>query len=1145
MRLKQIKLAGFKSFVDSTKIPLPNPLSAIIGPNGCGKSNVIDAVRWVLGESSAKHLRGDSMADVIFNGSTARRPISVASVELLFDNQDNRLAGQYASYQEIAVKRQVSREGDSSYFLNNQKCRRKDITDLFMGTGLGPRSYAIIEQGTISRLIESKPQELRVFIEEAAGISRYKERRRETENRIRHTRENLSRLGDIRAELNNQLERLAEQAQTAKQYRELKQSERQCEAELVVSRYHELTLQTDTLTAQIGKLTLQQASLLAEKQTLELSLTELNLQLSELDSKEHQQVEAFYLAKTHIAKLEQSLQHREQQNDSLNQRLGEISTQLEQQQAGLAIDEAAQRKLNEQQLQSTPQLTALQQQVEQQSAQLAQAERHHNTLAEQFQTHSADEAKANLALEMQRTQQQHIDKQLADKQQMLTKLAERSHVLSEQLSELNQSSLTTECDALSLATEQAQEVYDEVSFDIDRRQQECAAVKTELESVKVQLADEKGRLSVVEQLLPDEQSVRHTPLWQAIEVTPGWEEVVDLLLANVLNSPVLLEELSATDIGFTTKANSASDSSVMNNPVISSPVNLQPWLSQVQWIETKQAAIQQRLTLTSQQMFATADGYLVGTDFIIEKNADSSSLVQLKNEHTSLLASVVKTEERLNRLTDSLNIQLATLKPLESTQQQKYQQIQTQQVTLAGMRSQVRAMQDTIKDSAARFKLLQQELSETDAEQQLLSKQKVQLAQQAESLQLTYERHSHSKQTVITDKLSASTALSELKTQLKQHEQALKNQLSREQGVQTQIALIEQKVAHQRQRVSELELNKDQVLQQLDDKKGADTAQDAASIKKQLAQALAAQQVKQQALNDLRVQQSGLQELCDSAGTNKKQQLAKIEDLTQTMSALKLRREGLKGQIDSQFSLITEQGIDVEQVLSKLDASRTTLWRQKELERLRARIGHLGAINLAAIEEFEQQNQRKSYLDSQDEDLNSALGSLEEAIRKIDTETKSRFKDTFDKVNKDLGILFPKVFGGGSAYLALTDDDLLETGVTIMARPPGKKNSTIHLLSGGEKALTALSLVFAIFRLNPAPFCMLDEVDAPLDDANVERFCRLVKEMSQSVQFIYISHNKITMELADQLIGVTMHEPGVSRIVAVDIDEAVALADAG
>ncbi|WOT03922.1 chromosome segregation protein SMC [Shewanella youngdeokensis] len=1136
MRLKQIKLAGFKSFVDPTKIPLPSPLTAIVGPNGCGKSNVIDAVRWVLGESSAKHLRGDSMTDVIFNGSTARRPVSVASVELIFDNQDNRIVGPYASYQEIAVKRQVSREGDSNYFLNNQKCRRKDITDLFMGTGLGPRSYAIIEQGTISRLIESKPQELRVFIEEAAGISRYKERRRETENRIRHTRENLSRLGDIRSELAKQLERLAEQAETAKQYRGLKHSERECEAELVVSRYHELNKQTAVLNLQIGKLEVQQASLLAEQQKLELGLTELTLQLSELDSQEHAKVEAFYLSKTHIAKLEQSLKHREQQDESLNLRLQQLTKKRAEQQAQLDNDSQTYATLQAQQQQSLPELDRLQHQVSDELSQLEKANLRFSELSEQLQTLSAQTAKCHLAVEMNKSKRENSASEQRNKQLLVGKLTDKSEQLAQQLTELKSHSYTAQCESLISDIANEQEIYDELTATIEAQQSQQNTLKADIETLKVKLADEKGRLSVVSQLLPEETDPTLTPLWQVIDVTPGWESAVDLLLSNILNTAVLRDDATHRDVGFMPHATA--------DGIIKTPVNLQPWLSQVQWLATKEQALQQRGEINANQMFATADGYLVGVDFIIEKTTESGSLVELNNEYIALNEAVSQSEIKLSTLTQALLEQSHTLAPLQSGLQLKAQQIQAQKVALAGLQSQAAAVEHRVADAQKQYEQLQVELTDTKTELAKLSVQVSTLEEQTSVLQQAFEQVSLQKQTVETEKKAAFNLLNNIKDMLNSSELALKNRHSQEQGVKTQIALIEQKVNHHKQGLAELLQAQAQIVDQLSDQENNHADTNIQPLKTQLAQALNAQQIQQQALSEIRQQQAGVQELCDSAGTNKKQQLAKLEDLTQTMSTLKLRREGLKGQIDSQFSLISEQGIDIEQVLSKLDDSRNTLWRQKELERLRLEIEKLGAINLAAIAEFEQQNERKSYLDSQDADLNSALNSLEEAIRKIDTETKSRFKDTFDKVNRDLGILFPKVFGGGSAYLALTDDDLLETGVTIMARPPGKKNSTIHLLSGGEKALTALSLVFAIFMLNPAPFCMLDEVDAPLDDANVERFCRLVKEMSQTVQFIYISHNKITMELADQLIGVTMHEPGVSRIVAVNIDEAVALADA-
>ncbi|MCL1140684.1 chromosome segregation protein SMC [Shewanella pneumatophori] len=1141
MRLKQIKLAGFKSFVDPTKIPFPNPLSAIIGPNGCGKSNVIDAVRWVLGESSAKHLRGDSMTDVIFNGSTARRPVSVASVELIFDNQDGRLLGQYSSYQEIAVKRQVSRDGDSNYFLNNQKCRRKDITDLFMGTGLGPRSYAIIEQGTISRLIESKPQELRVFIEEAAGISRYKERRRETENRIRHTRENLARLGDIRSELAKQLEKLAEQAKTAKKYRELKQAERKCDAELSVSRYHELTLQIAKIDAELAKLELQQAKFVAENQTLELSLTELTLKLSELDAQEAHQVEDFYLTKTHIAKLEQSLKHRQLQNESLTERLQEVAAQLTAYRGRLVEDEAKQALLIEKQTQASPEANLLRKQLADFDIDVHSATELLDSLTEKLNGLNDIYTQANLKFEMNRTQLIHYQTGIENKLKLVTRLELQVDATASELQQFQSQDISQQVNELTQAVEQELEIVDELKFKLTTAEQQQQSLLIEQDKLKVQLADEKGRLAVVSQLLPVDRPGSEQALWQVLEVSPGWEAAVDILLSGVLNTQVLgAEQLNADEIatryGFTV--------GTTDNGIIRAPVNLAPWLNNVTWSASLNDALLQRSTLKQDELIATADGYLVGNDFIIEKTQAAGSTVELKNEQITLQANIEANQVKLAELDNAVADVKRNLAPLTEQIAQKQQLIQTKQIELATVSSQLRSQQQSIKDISSRLRQTQTELQEAKQEQQQLLLNAEQGKELHEQLKVALQQSATQKSAVQTQKSKAVEQLAILRPQRQQLDAKLSQLSVNEHQLQTQLMLIEQQLSQHQQRLVEFEQTQAQLLS-LQNKEDQQQEGDSQPLTVQLEQALQAQKVKQEALAQLRLEQAKIQELCDSAGTNKKQQLAKLENLTQASSTLKLRREGLKGQIDSQQRILDEQSVDVAQILSTLDDNKTTLWRQKELERLRAQIAHLGAINLAAIEEFEQQNQRKSYLDSQDDDLNAALSSLEEAIRKIDKETKSRFKETFDKVNADLGLLFPKVFGGGSAYLALTDDDLLETGVTIMARPPGKKNSTIHLLSGGEKALTALSLVFAIFRLNPAPFCMLDEVDAPLDDANVERFCRLVKEMSQSVQFIYISHNKITMELADQLIGVTMHEPGVSRIVAVDIDEAVALADAG
>ncbi|EDP99379.1 chromosome segregation protein SMC [Shewanella benthica] len=1136
MRLKQIKLAGFKSFVDSTTIPFLSPLSAIIGPNGCGKSNIIDAVRWVLGESSAKHLRGDSMADVIFNGSTARRPVSVASVELNFENLDGRLTGEYSSYQEIVVKRQVSRDGDSNYFLNGQKCRRKDITDLFMGTGLGPRSYAIIEQGTISKLIESKPQELRVFIEEAAGISRYKERRRETEIRIRHTRENLERLGDIRNELGHQLDKLAEQATAAKQYRELKQSERQLDSELLVSRYLELTDQTEILTLDVNRLELAKAEVEAEKEHTELELTRLNVQLVELDGEEQKRVESFYLSGTQIAKLEQDLKHRQQQDSHVEQRISGIAQKLKQHKDTLSAAEASQQALREDLALKQPQFELAYSSLTRVTSDLSEHELKVSESRAKLAEHKEKVSSYRLAHEVSRGKLSHQGVMLEQTRAQLTSIEQEAAGLLEQeaakIEQDNQSRLTQwQSDAMERG-----EINDEHDDKLSELVQAQINLKAKQEALGQSLAEERGRLALVTKLLPDDVSQEGAKaLWQLIEVQPGWEKAVELIFDGLLKMPAGVDK---GEFGFEGRKH-------QQWPGVSSNANLSPWLSQVQWADSLEQAREQVVGISEHQRIVTADGYLLGRGFVIKKGTDSGSLVQLKCEQEALEASIDGSKSLLSELNRQGHDLDAQIKPLKIELSSGIETLQQLNVAIASLSVQIEADKQRNQERNRRREHLDSELARLKSLLNKLQEGEVSILARLNEAQSSLKQGEQVQTSLVQglEELVDSRRICKDQYQQLQRDDRELSQVC--QTLTTKLALNEQSIDQQGVRIEELTLAKSALEHQLVEQSVASEDGRLSSLKEQLGQALAQQQTKQAELASLRAQQTQLQESSDSAGITKKQQLGKIENLTQSISTLKLRREGLKGQADSQLMQFKEQDIELEQVKSALDLNISAQTRQRELERIRAQIIHLGAINLAAIEEYEQRSERKNYLDSQDADLTSALSSLEEAIRKIDKETKSRFKDTFDKVNKDLGLLFPKVFGGGSAELALTHDDLLETGVTIMARPPGKKNSTIHLLSGGEKALTALSLVFAIFRLNPAPFCMLDEVDAPLDDANVDRFCRLVKEMSQSVQFIFISHNKITMELADQLIGVTMHEPGVSRIVAVDIDEAVALADAG
>ena len=1138
MRLKQIKLAGFKSFVDTTKIPFLQALTAIIGPNGCGKSNVIDAVRWVLGESSAKNLRGDSMSDVIFNGSSARKPVSMAGVELIFENKDGRLAGQYASYEEIAVKRQVSRDGESWYFLNGQKCRRKDITDLFMGTGLGPRSYAIIEQGTISRLIESKPQDLRTFIEEAAGISRYKERRRETENRIRHTRENLERLGDIRSELGKQLDKLAQQATAAKQYRELKQAERKTHAELLVMRYQELQAQMMGLSEQISSIEVQQAAAQSLAQTDELQTTELQVQLAQLAEQEQRAVEAYYLTGTDIAKLEQQLQNQQQRDAQLETQLSQVKNQILQNTDKLNGYKASLSGLEFELATLGPQHDEQQEIIDELQSQWDMSLERSQQQAEVARQQAAEVAQNKLQLELRRSQ-------LAHQQQLLQQKQQQSSEQRAQLSALVDNDLSSSIAPLKQEVDQLDNVL-ALQVEVNQQQEALVSASTQAldearhsaEQVQQQLTATKARHELVEQWLAKQEQQSDKPqLWQSLTVDNGWETAAELALNGLLTLPVGVAE---TEIGFQALGLQSTKSEFLQ-----AKVNLAPWLTGLKWVTDIHAAKQLLPKLKDDERIVTADGYLLGQGFLISKIEGGQSLVQLSKEQTQLAQNILDLQQ-------SLHEQQAVMTELAAMLQQQRQQLTdgaqkrhqlqldkaTKSMQLSGLTEQLTARAEQLSKLEVMLSRSVAEVEGLSAHLELLTEQEVKLD---EALQTSI----NIQQQLSQDSQADSARHQTLKTRMTEVERQLSTLAVSLQTVTMRIAVSTEQIELQQVRVNELIHSRETLLAELAQIAQLNGVQNSVQLTEQLAQLLKQQHQQQQGLKDVRQQQSSLTDALNSIGIKQKQELGKLEGLTQKLSTLKLRREGIKGQANSQLEALQEQQIVLSEIIENLlGEANPDLW-QRDLDQIRQKIIHLGAINLAAIEEFEQQSERKSYLDHQDDDLNKGLATLEEAIRKIDKETRSRFKTTFDSVNEDLGRLFPKVFGGGRAYLALTDDDLLETGVTIMAQPPGKKNSTIHLLSGGEKALTALSLVFAIFRLNPAPFCMLDEVDAPLDDANVERFCRLLKEMSQSVQFIYISHNKITMEMADQLIGVTMHEPGVSRIVAVDIEQAVAMADAG
>ncbi len=1129
MRLKQIRLAGFKSFVEPTQVPLPGAMTAVVGPNGCGKSNIIDAVRWVLGESSAKNLRGEAMTDVIFNGSSARKAVSQASVELLFDNSEGRLAGPWANFAEISVRRLVNRDGDNSYFLNGSRCRRKDITELFLGTGLGPRSYAIIEQGMIARLIESRPQELRVFIEEAAGISRYKEKRRDSESRLRQTRDNLERLNDVRDELGLQLEKLKRQAASARRYRELRARERQLKAELASLRHQALAQQ---LSARDDAIAMATASLEASDSQLqqqESSELRLTLALEEQAALQRQQQQQMLQLAPAISRLEQQLlagreQQRRQQQEA--QRLEQEWQQLQ----------GEQQQLAERQQQLAVHLAAADdalQQAEQQSAELqqalagqeAQTQLQHQQLRQLRQQHSEQLR--------QREQASASSRQLQQLQQELTARVEQLRAEAAVMAPLAEVDWAQPLAEQQGLWQQAEQQLAAAQLAEQQHEQAHLVAASACQQLREQLADCRGQCQLLRHQLQaagQDQGGKAGPRWlDGLIIEPRWQQAASALLAPFAAAALLADHQPLP--GISAGAAPAAEQSLAS--VISGAGQLNHWLSAIHLAEDLDSALAQRATLTMGHSLLTPCGQWLGPGWWLSLQGGASSPLLWQQQWRELEEQQQVLQQQLEQQQQLERQQQQQLAAARQQRQQAQQHCQQQAAQLQQLRQQAALAEQAQASRAEQQQHCQQRLH---SEQQRLAQLQPQL-QQAQLALVAAEAQLAASEPQLEQLEQQLATASQARSQLQQQWQRLHQQQQQQARQQAGLAaeqqgtqLAAERLASQQQQLASRrqQLQAEQLLVAAEDEQQLQLAallDERQLLDEQLAHSSAAVAALADERNNLQQQRRRLNQL-------REQQRSALDQL-------RLEREGLASRLAVLVEQLAELAIDVAAVAAQLPADADEQRWASELEHCVQAIGRLGPINLAAIDEYDAQAERKAYLDHQYGDLLQAVEALEGAIRRIDKETRQRFRDTFDKVDQGLQQLFPKVFGGGSASLALTDDDLLEAGVAIMARPPGKKNSTIHLLSGGEKALTALSLVFAIFQLNPAPFCMLDEVDAPLDDANVGRFCNLVREMSASVQFVFISHNKVAMEMATHLTGVTMHEPGVSRMVAVDIEQAL------
>ncbi|HXV12027.1 MAG TPA: chromosome segregation protein SMC [Burkholderiales bacterium] len=1170
MRLKQINLAGFKSFVDPTHIPVPGQLVGIVGPNGCGKSNVIDAVRWVLGETSARHLRGETMQDVLFNGSGQRQPVSRASVELVFDNSLGKAGGQWASYAEISVRRVLNRDADSSYYINNLHVRRRDVADIFLGTGLGSRAYAIIEQGMISRVIEAKPEELRVFLEEAAGVSKYRERRRETELRLRDTRDNLQRVEDIRQELQTQLEHLQAQAEVATRYHERQNALRTTQSLLWLVRRQEASAQRARHAREIERLGLELESEIARLRETESRLETMRAQHYRASDEVQSAQGAFYESNADTARLEQEIAHQRENRNRAERDIAELQGQQERHRGQLSLAQSELARWRESHAQAEQRLA--------ESEQLAQAEADKLPVAEETfratrQRH--DELQRSLALaeqrlEVERTKHAHalqLQEQLAQRAQRLREENEslepvddeQQRRLQREESDVDrqlrdaQSTLSAQEAELPVADQAAHEA--DAALDLEN--QKLGSLEARLQAL-VQLQERLSRGTDTESWLASHGLDRAPRLWHGIQIEKGWEDALEAVLRERLNA-IAVEQLGETKswfekpppgrvavyaptAGATRPGEAWKDYQPLRRYVSCSDPRTEAvmgdWLHQVFVVPGAIEGLSAREALPAGAMLVTREGHTFTRQSVSFHAPDTelhgvlSRQREIESLETSLAA--VRTDvaaararaERADRDVEERRQRIDELRQKIGDLQQRHHALQIEAQRLA----------QTNEHSTERARQIAGELSEVEAQGRNASE--TSSAAQAQSVQLRAEADALGEQLALASELyhRAEAVLGRQRDALQQARDAVQQTSFVKSTCDSKINEISSSIKAIRE-------ESERLSQTLQGRHRELSGYQDGALQDELQKALAVRGEREQVLARARDAQAAMEGELKGLDEERHTHEQKLEPLREKAAEVRLKEQEARLNEEQYTQNLVEAGSNEEELAASLEKGTRPGALQAEIARLQEEIKDLGAVNLAALEELQAARERKEYLDSQSRDLSEAMATLEDAIRRIDRETRERLQTTFDDVNRHFGELFPALFGGGHAHLLLTGEEILDAGVQVIAQPPGKKNTSIHLLSGGEKALTALALVFSLFQLNPAPFCLLDEVDAPLDDNNTARFCDLVKRMSQQSQFLFISHNKITMEVGEQLLGITMQEPGVSRVVAVDIEEAMKLTE--
>ncbi|WP_439100544.1 chromosome segregation protein SMC [Congregibacter sp.] len=1164
MRLKSIKLAGFKSFVDPTAVHFPSNMSAVVGPNGCGKSNIIDAVRWVMGESSAKNLRGESMADVIFNGSGNRQPVGQASIELVFDNSDGGVGGEYASYAEIGIRRQVTRDGQSEYFLNGTKCRRRDITDIFLGTGLGPRSYAIIEQGMISRLIESKPEELRIFIEEAAGISKYKERRRETESRMRRTLENLERLTDLRDELERQLQHLQRQSQAAEKYKNLRAEERSLKQQLMAAQLRELQAQHKAAAHEVGEHEVRLEAEYANQQRVDTALEQHRLTHSERNDALVEIQGRFYAIGAEVSRIEQEIRYQGEKAEQINDDLRSTEVGLEQAKAHLEEDGNRLAGWEEELETLGPALETQRSTAASAAEALAEAEANMQSWQSDWDEFNQKAAVPRQEAEVQQSRIQHLEHSLARLQKRLEQLDQERESHNDDAAVETLEQLRSELEVASETIEELSTKLQDLEGDVTGLRNQRRERQEELNTLRSKLQIQRGReasLEALQQAAKEraeggkvgdwlrERGLTDNPrLLDDLHVEDRWQRAVEVVLGSALQG-VCVDSVASLDGALGALASGDLTLFEVSAEVVNPPNSLagklrgdsraRSLLTAVRCAENSEEALAGRASLAPGESIITPEGRWFGRNWVrtLQGGESESGLIARQQELEALGEEIEQLAEAESRAKASLSESDEHLAAAEQQLKATRAEADTAARNRSDVLSQVRAEEAKQEQVLARRERLEHEVTELRGQFEQEQGAMVEARNKLSAAIETMDGNTADREARLAAREGLRNTLDSVRSDAQQSRDAAHQAALRHQSLVTQSETIRSALIRSREQVERLSERLETLSSaRLENDEPLD------DLKKNLEEQLAHRLESETRLTTARQALADIEHTLREAEQERMQIEQRAAALREKLESRRFAVQGLEHQQNTMLGQLEELGGNFEELLAALPEEVDMAAWQTELERYANRIARLGPINLAAVDEYQQQSERKRYLDAQNEDLESALDTLEAAIRKIDKETRNRFKDTFDQVNSGLQELFPRVFGGGAASLEMTGDDLLDTGVSILAQPPGKKNSTIHLLSGGEKALTAIALVFSIFQLNPAPFCMLDEVDAPLDDANVGRYARMVKEMSDKVQFIFITHNKITMEMADQLMGVTMHEPGVSRLVTVDVEEAAELA---